>query len=55
MSRPKSKFLIWIIVFDKHELIVHVIQGLSLSTASLVVHILSILIIFHVYMYCCVI
>ena len=33
---PKSKFYIWIIVFVKHELIVHVIQGLPLSTASLV-------------------
>ena len=38
----KSKFSevsqdpIGIIVFDEHELIVHVIQGLSLSTASLV-------------------
>ena len=33
MRCPKSKFLIRIIVFDKHE---HVIRGLSLSTASLV-------------------
>ena len=31
-------FPLGIIVFDKHELIVHVIQGLSLSTASLVLN-----------------
>ena len=37
ISRPKSKFLIWIVVFDEHELIVYVIQGLSLSTARLVI------------------
>ena len=36
VSQPKSKFLIQIIVLDDHELIDHVIQGLSLSTASLV-------------------
>ena len=33
---PKSKFPIRINVFDEHTLIVNVIQGLSLSTASLV-------------------
>ena len=33
---PKSRFPIWIIVFDKLELIFFVSQGLTLSTASLV-------------------
>ena len=33
---PKSKFSIWIIVFDELELIIFVSQGLTLSTASLV-------------------
>ena len=36
MRCPKSQFPIWIVVFDELELIFHVIQGLSLSTASLV-------------------
>ena len=39
-----SKFPIEITVFDKHELIVDVIQGLSLSTATLVLSINTILI-----------
>ena len=33
---PKSRFLIQIIVFDKLELLFHIIQGLSLLTVSLV-------------------
>ena len=32
----KSRFPIWIIVFDELELIIYVSQGLTLSTASLV-------------------
>ena len=40
MRCHKSKFLIQIIVSNEHELIVDVIQGLSLSTASLVIFVL---------------
>ena len=36
MRCPKSRFLIWTIVFDELELIIFVSQGLTLSTASLV-------------------
>ena len=36
MRCPKSRFPIWIIVFDELELIIFVSQGLTLSTASLV-------------------
>ena len=36
MRCPKSRFPIRIIVFDEHELIIFVSQGLTLSTASLV-------------------
>ena len=36
MRCPKSKFPIGIIVLDEHKSFVHGIQGLSLSTASLV-------------------
>ena len=38
MRCPKSRFPICIIVFDELELIIFVIQGLTLSTASLVSH-----------------
>ena len=37
MRCPKSRFPIWIIVFDELELIIFVSQGLTLSTASLVI------------------
>ena len=37
MRCPKSRFPIQIIVFDELELIIFVSQGLTLSTASLVV------------------
>ena len=36
MRCPKSRFSIWIIVFDELELIIFVSQGLTLLTASLV-------------------
>ena len=36
MRCPKSRFPIWIIVFDELKLIIFVSQGLTLSTASLV-------------------
>ncbi len=36
MRCPKSRFPIWIIVFNELELIIFVSQGLTLSTASLV-------------------
>ena len=36
MGCPKSRFPIWIIVFDELKLILFVSQGLTLSTASLV-------------------
>ena len=36
MRCPKSRFPIWIIVFDELEIIIFVNQGLTLSTASLV-------------------
>ena len=36
MRCPKSRFPIWIILFDELELIIFVSQGLTLSTASLV-------------------
>ena len=36
MRCPKSRFPIQIILFDEHELIIFVSQGLTLSTASLV-------------------
>ena len=39
MRCPKSRFPIWIIVFDELELIIFVSQGLTLSTASLVIFI----------------
>ena len=38
MRCPKSRFQIQIIVFDELELIIFVSQGLTLSTASLVVN-----------------
>ena len=37
MGYPKSRFPIGIIVFDELDLILYVIQGLTLSTASLVI------------------
>ena len=40
MRCPKSRFPIRIIVFDKPELIIFVSQGLTLSTASLVLFII---------------
>ena len=36
MRCPKSNFPIMILVFYEYDFIVHVIQGLTLSTASLV-------------------
>ena len=38
MRCPKSRFPIWFIVFDELELIIFVSQGLTLSTASLVLY-----------------
>ena len=38
MRCPKSRFPIWIIVFDELEFIIFVSQGLTLSTASLVIN-----------------
>ena len=39
MRCPKFRFPIWVIVFDELELITFVSQGLTLSTASLVLSI----------------
>ena len=41
MRCPKSRFPIRIIVFDELKLIIFVSQGLTLSTASLVISLVS--------------
>ena len=48
MTCPMSRFPIGVIVFDELELILYVSQGLTLSTASLVLNIYSCLILHNI-------